>query len=233
MKEYFSKLAFSDTQLNALKRIYDTHFSMCLPDSGAVSGSVALWGEGVKFPEDPEARIARYGRTPGFVFDTAHKDPLWDEFADLLPYMASSAGLTTMPPGAVFPIHLDRKKRPHCIYFPISGCTPSGQSAYYEVDTSKSPPNPGYGHPLKDGMVIKRTLGRFAISDNAYLMNVHEWHNVVNYSNQRRIAFGWNFKSTDMSYQDCYDVLEHLGYIADNDTLKTNQKLEVSYDYAK
>lgn len=232
MNKYFAKLCFTEAQIAALKQIYSNHFSECLPDTSSTTGAVALWGPDAKFPESEEARVARYGRTPGYVFNTAHTDPLWEAFSDLLPYMANSAGLTTMPPGSIFPIHLDRKKRPHCIYFPISGCTHGGQSAYYEVDTEKNPPDPLYGHAIKDGMVIKKVIGRFAIVDNAYLMNVHEWHNVINYGTERRIAFGWNFKSTDMSYQECYDVLRGLGYIADN-SLKVTQKAEVEHDYAE
>jgi hypothetical protein len=53
----------------------------------------------------------------------------------------------------------------------------------------------------------------FSISDNAVLTNVHLCHGVKHNSTKERVAFGWNFNSADLSFAECKNILDRLGYI--------------------
>ena len=142
----------------------------------------------------------------GFVSEECRLDPLWNEFSDLLPYMSQSASITKMPAGDTMSPHVDRKWRPEALYFPIEGCSKLCISECYDLPKIETENN----QAISD---FPPSIHSYAVEGNAFLTNVHEWHGVRNLSNVERIAVGWNFKSPDMDFKTCRQILIDLGYV--------------------
>lgn len=190
--------------MDAIIEIYKKYFDKYMPNTYNGRGVVALWyddatwetGKGFDFNHS----------NPGIVSKDCKNDPLWQEFADILPYMGKSATITKITPGSVMMPHVDRKWRPEAIYFPISGCSEECYSEYYDIPKNDTMNSQSVGY-------FPQPIARYAVNEYAYLTNVHEWHGVKNLSNLDRTAFGWNFKNIRMTYKQCREILGDLGYI--------------------
>lgn len=201
--DFFIKLKFRDTQLLAIKEIYDKYFAPKIIEEYAGKAFICIWDPTAKWK--PGQKHDKNHNHLGYVAPECNDDPLWNEFLDILPYMAMSASLTKMPANAVMSPHVDRKWRPNAIYFPISGCTEQCVSKVYD-------------YPLPDSensisMNLSDHIFEYSIVDNAVLTNPHLWHGVENFSNVERIAFGWNFKPDGHSFEQCKQLLQDLGYL--------------------
>jgi hypothetical protein len=199
----FMKMNFSQVQLNALGQIYAKYFEQHIPVFRG-AGFVAFWRKGYVY-KTKTGVDAGHGN-PGICIDDCDDDVLWQNFSDLLPYMAKSAIISKIPPGKGMVPHVDRKARPEVtIYFPIEGCTVDCTSHYYDLpkantdmaQVNRSNPTPLYS---------------FAITDNAVMENVREWHSVQNNSQVERVAFGWNMLP-EYSFAQAKTILTDLGYI--------------------
>lgn len=194
MQEFFSKCCFSDKQLDAIRTLYFKYFNPLINTPYAGVGWAAIWGENTIYPTNKDLIFDPLMRIKGAIAREARLDPLWNAFSDLLPFMAQTGTITKLPAGKSMGAHIDRAQRPEAIYFPVDGCTDECISTYYDKNS--------------------QPIATYAVVENAYLTNVHKLHGVQNNSDQTRIAFGWNFKSSDMSYEECYEILHKLGYIA-------------------
>ena len=202
-EDLFVKLKFTDSQMSAIVSIYDKYFSPSMPLHYEGKGIAALWGEGAQWERGKGHD--RNHSMDGIVSDECRHDPIWNEFADLLPHMSPSATITKMPAGKVMRPHVDRQWRPEAIYFPIKDCTELCISEYYDIPktyTENSQSIPYFPPPAYT----------YAIHDVAVLTNVHEWHGVKNNSEYERIAFGWNMR-LKYSFAECKQILSDLGYI--------------------
>jgi hypothetical protein len=200
----FVKLKFKKSQLDAIVEIYNKHFKDEMPEKYEGKGIIGLWYDGAQWETGKGADTNH--KHMGIVSKTCQDDPLWQEFADLLPHMGKSATITKITPNSVMLPHVDRKWRPEAIYFPISGCTEACISEYYELPKI----NTQNSQSIK---YFPKSIASYSVTDNAVLTNVHEWHSVRNKSDQVRVAFGWNFISPNLSYKECYSILNDLGYI--------------------
>lgn len=189
----YAKCRFSETQLNAIRSIYEKHFELKMPADYTGTGIVALWMDNAVYPKAEDLKFDPTTSVRGFISEVARFDPLWEEFTDLLPYMRQSATITRITPGSVMLPHIDRAWRPKAIYFPIKDCSVDCISFYYDDNLQK--------------------IDSYSVYGNAYLTNVHKRHGIENKSNLIRVAFGWNFKDHNMSYDECYEILDQLGYI--------------------
>jgi hypothetical protein len=206
-RDLFAKMHFSDEQLNAIRQIYYKYFHEHMPDDKDYVGRATS----VMFYKGAEWKLGeghdRNHKVGGFVIPEAREDPLWGHFKDIMPYMEPVAVITKLPAGKTMHPHVDRKWRPEAIYFPIEGCSDKCISEYYDIpkaDTENSQSKPEHPTPIYS----------YCINTHAYLTNTHEWHGVRNESNMTRIAFGWNFKQTEMrSYAECRDIMIKLGYV--------------------
>ena len=201
--DFFIKLKFRDTQLLAIKEIYDKYFAPKIIEEYAGKAFICIWDPAAKWK--PGQKHDKNHNHLGYVVPECNDDPLWNEFLDILPYMAMSASLTKMPANAVMSPHVDRKWRPNAIYFPISGCTEQCVSKVYDY------PLPNSENSIS--MNLSDHIFEYSIVDNAVLTNPHLWHGVENFSNVERIAFGWNFKPAGHSFEQCKQLLQDLGYL--------------------
>ena len=202
--DLFIDLNFSALQLDAIRMIYSKYFEQEMPTLYSGTAIVAIWKPGAvwKMGQGLDLNHRNFGITNDFCVH----DELWQEFSNLLPFMSLNAVITKMPSDSVMFPHVDRAIRPHAIYFPISGCSEHGISEYYNLPKKQTENNQSIPYfPPSDFS--------YSICDNAVLTNVHEWHSVRNTSNMERIAFGWNFKDTTMSFDDCKNILKDLGYM--------------------
>jgi hypothetical protein len=204
-RDLFARCTFSNAQLNALKTLYYKYFRPHVPEQYDGTASVAIWYKNTQW-ETSKGKDVNHNNY-GFVIPEAAEDPLWEEhFGSLLPFMAKDAVITKLPPGATMHPHIDRSWRAQAIYFPIEGCTPLCFSEYYDLPKSDTPNR-------QSQTSFPPPVYQYAIHDQAYLTNVHEWHGVRNTSDQTRIAFGWNFDSTKKwTYEQCLDKMIELGY---------------------
>ena len=202
--DLYAKLNFTESQLQALVGIYNNHFKSLMPTRYEGRGIIALWYDGATW-ETGKGADANHKHV-GIISKECKYDPLWQEFADILPYMGKSATITKINSGAVMNPHVDRKWRPEAIYFPISGCSNDCVSEYYDLPKTETNNSQAIGF-------FPKPVASYSVYEHAYLTNVHEWHSVKNKSPHERVAFGWNFNSPDMSYKECYKILEKLGYI--------------------
>jgi hypothetical protein len=176
-----------------------------VPEDYTGLATVALWYKnGVwKTGEGKDINHNNYG----FVVPECGDDPLWEQhFGPLLPYMGKDAVITRLPPNTTMNPHIDRAWRAQAIYFPVE-TTPLCYSEYYDIpkDTTQNR-QVRPEHPL--------SIYQYAIHDNAYLTNVHEWHGVRNTAETTRIAFGWNFDpKAQWKYEQCRDKMIELGYV--------------------
>lgn len=193
--DYYARCCFSEEQLDALRQLYYKYFDPKMPETYAGYGVAAFWRDS-SYPNAEDKAFDPNGGVQGFNAGDAMKDPLWNVFADLLPYMDESAIITKMTAWKNMAPHIDREWRPEAIYFPIDGCSSECVSTYYENGSK---------------------VGSFAVEGNAYLTNVHKMHAVMNKGTHTRIAFGWNFKSPSMTFSDCYNILSDLGYLEKQD----------------
>jgi hypothetical protein len=214
--DFFIKLNFRESQLEAIREVYHKYFEPVVTknflyvgygitiDWKAKNGDIK---EAVPFDDSFKTGERTYGwKFPPTIFD----DPIWyKEFGDVIFYMNRDATITIMPPMTVMAPHIDRPDRGHAIYFPISGNTENCYSECYEL-TKNSDPN------------IRQTTNQwmpaihsYSTVDNAYLMNVDEWHGVRNISRQTRIAFGWNTRGGEQkrSFSELKEIFTDLGYI--------------------
>lgn len=202
--DLFIDLNFNELQLDAIRMIYSKYFEQEMPTSYSGTAIIAIWKPGAvwKMGQGPDLHHRNFGITNDFCVH----DDLWHEFSNLLPFMSPIASITKMPANSVMFPHVDRAIRPHAIYFPIRGCSEQCVSEYYNLP-KKQTENSQFIHffPPSDFS--------YSICDNAVLTNVHEWHSVRNNSSMERIAFGWNFKDTTMSFNDCKNILKDLGYM--------------------
>lgn len=189
MKPYY-QLELSDTQLSALRSIYYKYFHSLMPQTYSGLGVIAIWKDANVYKNNPNN--AKYPHTTIFS-EECHKDPLWQEFSKLLPYMKCSATITKMPGNSEMVPHIDRAWRPTPIYFPILNCTDLTISSYYDNDLVET--------------------HRYSISTNAVVTDISIMHGVKNTSSEERIAFGWNSLSADISYSEFVGILHNLGYI--------------------
>ena len=202
--DFFLKLNFNETQLNAIVQIYHKYFYPHMPEKYAGTGVIALWKTGSTWETGKGADIGHAHK--GIVSEECQNDPLWQEFSDILPFMGQSATITKITPGAVMVPHVDRAWRPNAIYFPISGCSDRCISEYYNIPKL----------PTKNSQSIQvfpKADYSFSVNESAYLNNVHEWHSVRNTSNIERTAFGWNFASANYSFDYCKNALTKAGYV--------------------
>jgi hypothetical protein len=208
-EELFTKMKFSNTQLDALKTIFQRYFISYIDNFQYTGKAISIFWN---VTESSAPSTFNHGWKPGdtnigvnLQQDTG-QDPLWQEFKDILPYMNSDATITVLPPMSVMTPHIDRPSRAHgAMYFPISGCTSNGFTDYYHLPKNQ------------DSNVQHATLDSFAplytytIVDNAFLMNTQEWHGARNMSGETRIAFGWNPKP-GKSYSELRTIFKSLGY---------------------
>ena len=199
----FIKTNFSQVQLDALGQIYAKYFEQLIPEFRG-TGFVAFWRKGEVYKTGTGVD-AGHGN-PGTSIEECDDDVLWQNFSNLLPYMAKSAIISKIPPGKGMVPHVDRKARPEVtIYFPIKGCTSECTSHYYDlpkIDTESAQVT--YSNPTP--------LYTFAVTDNAVMENVREWHSVQNNSQIERVAFGWNMLP-EYSFTQAKAILTDLGYI--------------------
>ena len=203
-EDLFTKLNFSEVQIDALRQIYAKYFEQHIPAEFDGRTFIAVWKKGYKYVSGTK-EDAEHGN-PGISVDECDDDVLWQNFADLLPHMVKFATIPSLPPGSRMWPHIDRKNRPaSTIYFPIKGCTEDCPSYFYDlpkIETNAAQSN--YSNPTP--------IYKFAITDNAVLVNVHEWHNVTNNSQVRRVVFGLNMLP-EYSYAQAKDILSSLGYL--------------------
>jgi hypothetical protein len=202
--DLFAKCKFTETQLEAMRQLYYKYFAPHMTEPYRGKAIVAIWEENGVW--EPSKGKDRNHFNNGFVSVECRTDPLWNEFSDLLPYMSKSASITKMNPGGTMSPHVDRKWRPEALYFPIKGCSDLCISEYYDLPKIQTENN----QVISDFPTASFT---YAICDNAYLTNVHEWHGVRNLSNNERIAVGWNFKNSSMDFKKCKEILIGLGYL--------------------
>lgn len=203
-EDLYVELNFSKSQIEALAKIYYKYFSNEMTEYYEGRGVAALWKEGATW-ERGKGKDANHNHH-GIVSSECRHDPLWDAFSDILPYMSQSATITKMPPGECMRPHVDRKSRPHAIYFPISGCTNECVSEYYDLPKMDTPNSQSI-------TVFPTPLYVYAVAEKAVLTNVYEWHGVKNFSPYERIAFGWNMK-IEYSFSECRRILTDLGYVS-------------------
>ena len=203
-KDLFAKCKFSESQLEAMRQIYYRYFAPHMNNPYAGKAIVAIWEKNGVW--EPSKGKDKNHFNNGFVSEECRLDPLWNEFSDLLPYMGQSASITKINPGGTMSPHVDRKWRPEALYFPIEGCSELCVSEYYDLPKTQTENN----QVVAD---FPTSIYSYAVNGNAFLTNVHEWHGVRNLSNVERIAVGWNFKTHNMSYKECYDILNKLGYL--------------------
>jgi hypothetical protein len=201
LNDLMMELNFSETQLQAIVKIYEKYFEPYMTSYDGRS-IIAVWRPGAEWT--PTKGYDLNHNNLGIVSKECIHDELWNEFSDLLPHMSPNASITKMPAGKFMSPHVDRKLRPEAIYFPISGCSDRCVSEYYDLPKNDTPNSQriGFFPPAKF---------TFAITDRAILTNVHEWHGVRNMSNVERVAFGWNMKM-EYSFEKCKEILTDLGY---------------------
>lgn len=214
MTQYFKQLKFSAEQLQAMREMVLEHFGDVETNdhNGSVSATAAFWSQEVydqvwsgSQNQNPDVR-----GTKAVKLNLAMKDdPRWAAFADLLPHMSSTASITRMPAGSRMSIHTDRTWRPIAIYFPIFGNTADAVSRFYSV--SDLPANP-LGHPQFVSTEQAIEVAQYIDGEYATLTNLREFHDVQNNSSQERMAFGWNFNSASLTYDQCLQILKDLGY---------------------
>lgn len=206
--DLFVKLYFSDEQLNALREIYRRYFEKFMPEAWEGKAVSVSWNKGDIWKKGQG--LDRDHSNEGFVVEEANSDPLWQHFKDILPYMEKSAVITKIPPGEIMLPHCDRAWRPEAIYFPIKGCSDKCISEYYDLPKD---PNVKVSQVNKSDPPAAYT---YAINTHAYLTATHEWHGVKNFSDITRVAFGWNFSSSDRrAFENCRRLLKKLGYTKD------------------
>lgn len=201
----FIKLQFKESQINALTQIYNKYFLPKIDQSYNGRAFVFLWNENANW--ETGKGLDKNHSNPGYSASDCRDDPLWNEFADLLPYMNPSASVTKMPPGNVMRPHVDRKWRPHAIYFPISGCTDQCISEYYDLPISSTANSQSFNFSVWPPAALT-----YSVVDSPMLTNVHLWHGVKNNSIFERTAFGWNMANADWSFRECKEILIDLGY---------------------
>ena len=203
-KDLFAKCRFSDSQLEAMRKIYYKYFSPHMTRPYAGRAIVAIWEENGVW--EPTKGKDKNHFNNGFVSEECRFDPLWNEFSDLLPYMGQSASITKMHAGGTMSPHVDRKWRPEALYFPIEGCSELCVSEYYDLPKIETENN-------QVQHTFPQAAHTYSVYGNAYLTNVHEWHGVRNLSSIERIAVGWNFASWKWDFKHCREILGDLGYI--------------------
>jgi hypothetical protein len=205
-RDLFARCSFTEAQLNAIKQLYAKWFAPRVPEGYDGTATIAIWYPNGKW-ETSKGKDVNH-RNFGFVDPEIGKDPLWEEhFGPLLPYMGKDAVITKLPPNSTMHPHIDRSWRAQAIYFPVEGCTPMCYSEYYDLPKDDSPNR-------QSQTQFPPAIYQYAIHDQAYLTNVHEWHGVRNTSDVARVAFGWNFNPTaKWSYERCRDKMIELGYV--------------------
>lgn len=204
-RDLFARCAFTEAQLNAIKTLYFKYFAPRVPEEYKGLATVAIWYPNGKW-ETGKGKDVNHNNY-GFVVPEAGLDPLWEEhFGPLLPYMGKDAVITRLPPNSTMHPHIDRAWRAQAIYFPVV-TTPLCYSEYYDLPKDAGPNRQSQvEHPP--------AIYQYAIHDQAYLTNVHEWHGVRNTADTARIAFGWNFDPIrQWKYEQCRDKMIELGYI--------------------
>lgn len=212
-EDLFLKLNFRESQLAAIRELYYKYFEPITENFQYLGYGITMnWYRG-----NTNESVEHYSDSfknneiiNGWAFPkSVSYDPLWQEFEDILPYMSRDATITIMPPMTVMSPHVDRPNRGHAIYFPISGNGPNCFSECYALPKST---NPNIRNSTKEAVVPIYTYNTI---NNAYMMNVDEWHGVRNMSRQTRIAFGWNTTGAEgkKSFAELRKIFTDLGYI--------------------
>ena len=204
-RDLFAKCCFTDAQLDAIRTLYYRYFAPRVPEEYTGQATIAIWYPNEKW-ETGKGKDINHNNY-GFVVPECGDDPLWKEhFGPLLPYMGKDAVITRLPPKSTMHPHVDRAWRAQAIYFPVE-TTPLCYSEYYDIPKGETLNRQSQTeHPTP--------IYKYAIHENAYLTNVHEWHGVKNESDQVRIAFGWNFNPVaKWPYEKCRDKMIELGYV--------------------
>lgn len=209
-RDLFVKLKFRESQLDAMRQLYQKHFKSVIDNDFRYIGNAisVFWTPG---SNDAGRNYTDTLNAHGYNVEETANDPLWNEFSDILPYMGKHGTITYLPPFSVMTPHIDRPGRPVPIYFPISGCLPNGVSDCYNLPKHKDPNI--YHSYIEPAMPVYS----YSITDNAYMLNPHEWHGVRNYTRQTRIAFGWNTigGKDRIPYRELRDIFKKLGYISE------------------
>ena len=211
----FVKLKFSEEQLQAIKDLYYKYFDPKMPKTEEYrgTGNIAMWREGLSYDFGRTKSEGLEKMVNGFDVHECNGDPLWEVFGDLLPHMGKSATITKMPPRSQMIPHIDRVWRPIPIYFPIEGCNENVVSTCYSTP-KENLVTTGDGHPAFIADQSKVSIdATFSIKDNAYLTNTLVLHGVENKQDIQRIAFGWNFRSPDLTYDQCLEILRSINMI--------------------
>ena len=204
-EDCFIKLKFKESQLQALNQIYTKYFLPKIDQRYNGRAFVFLWDEDATW--ETGKGLDKHHSNPGYSASDCRQDPLWGEFADLLPYMNPSASVTKMPAGDVMRPHVDRQWRPNAIYFPISGCTEACVSEYYNLPITASTNSQAFPSSL-----WPMATHTYSVVDAPMLTNVHLWHGVKNKSSFERTAFGWNMAKAKWTFAECKQILVDLGY---------------------
>jgi hypothetical protein len=207
-RDLFLKMRFRASQIDAMRQLYNKWFKPFIDsDFQYVGNGISIfWNNGA----NTEGRkYVDPFNCHGYNLEEVTADPLWNEFEDILPYMGQTGTITYLPPFSVMTPHIDRNIRPVPIYFPISGCSTNCVSDFYNLPKSTDPT--AYHSSIEPAIPVYS----YAITDNAVLMNQHEWHGVRNHTRQTRIAFGWNTAGgpNKKSYAQLRDIFTELGYI--------------------
>ncbi len=208
-RDLFARCSFSEAQLEAIRTLYHKWFAPRVPDLYNGTATVAIWYPNFRW-EATKGKDVNHSNY-GFVDEEIGNDPLWEEhFGPLLPYMAKDAVITRLPPNSVMHPHIDRKWRGQAIYFPVEGCSTECYSEYYDLPKTTT-------LNRQSQIEFPPAIYQYAIHDQAYLTNVHEWHGVRNTANNVRVAFGWNFSPVmRWPYERCRDKMIELGYIREH-----------------
>lgn len=203
---FYHKMKFSQKQLQALTYVYKKYWEPYMPPNYNGGAVFVCWAPGAKWEQ--ERYQGDQANVRGIVQEEAIYDPIWKmHFEDILPYMSAHGNISRMPAGAIMNPHVDRQDRPPAIYFPIEGCSEHCYTDFYDLPQSTSLSRQ---NPFHDAQPIYS----IPVNSNAVLYNVHEWHGVRNLSNQTRVAFGWNTRSSNLkTYDEIVLIFKNLGYI--------------------
>jgi len=205
---YFVKLKFSKVQLTVLCDIYHTYWKKLMPEDYNGGAVAVVFNQNYVIPKNHYSGVHSNVRVINF-YTPQIIEILNSVFKDVMPYMSHTGNLSLIPPGEVMNPHVDRADRPPAIYFPIDGCSDLCVTDWYNM-----PKNIQADRQYVESTSILPTYS-VAVSNNAVLYNVHEWHGVRNLSNKTRISFGWNTRIEEnrQTYFQVIDTFRNLGYL--------------------
>jgi hypothetical protein len=201
---YLELKNFTPEQIYAIKQIYVKYFSNLVPPYDGTA-FVALWKRGLVW--ETGKGMDHLHRNSGICIPECDDDALWNAFNDIIPNMGKGAVISKIPPAHIMRPHIDRKIRPHAIYFPIENCNEKCYSDYYDFPVSDTVTNQVKNH-------LSKPKFTYSITKYPVLTNVKLWHGVRNNSDLTRTAFGWNLNPNTIGYNfdDCKKFFIDMGY---------------------